>query len=111
MAVILITGATRGIGQAAAVELAKQGHELALVGRDPERVRETAVKARAAGDGAEVHEHVADLQRMDEVRRLAGDVLEAHPTLDVLANNAGALFGGREETADGYERTFALNHL
>ena len=109
MSTILITGATRGIGQAAAVELAGQGHEVAIVGRDPERVKETAEKARAAG--GEVHEHVADLASMDEVRRLAAKVLEAYPRLDVLANNAGALFGTRKETPDGFERTFALNHL
>jgi NAD(P)-dependent dehydrogenase (short-subunit alcohol dehydrogenase family) len=112
MATILITGATRGIGEAAAVALAGQGHEVGLVGRDPERVAASAAKARSAGGtGATVHEHVADLQRMDEVRRLAAEVLDRYPVLDVLANNAGALFGSREETPDGFERTFALNHL
>ena len=108
MTTVLITGATRGIGQAAAVELARRGCEVALVGRDAERVRETADLARA--EGATVHEHVADLQRMDEVRRLAAEVLDAHPKLDVLANNAGALFSSRRVTEDGFEQTFALNH-
>ncbi|HWI74391.1 MAG TPA: SDR family NAD(P)-dependent oxidoreductase, partial [Baekduia sp.] len=70
--VVLITGATRGIGAAAAVELAKRGAEVAIVGREPERVRATAEAARAAGDGP-VHEHVADLARVDEVRRLAAE--------------------------------------
>jgi NAD(P)-dependent dehydrogenase (short-subunit alcohol dehydrogenase family) len=112
VATILITGATRGIGQAAAVELAAQGHEVGLVGRDPARVKETAAKARDASDNpGAVHEHVADLQRMDEVRRLAAEVRDHYPKLDVLANNAGALFGSREVTPDGFERTFALNHL
>jgi NAD(P)-dependent dehydrogenase (short-subunit alcohol dehydrogenase family) len=108
--VILITGATRGIGAAAAVELARRGAEVAIVGREPERVRATAEAARAAGGGAPVHEHVADLLRMDEVRRLAGEVLERHEQLDVLANNAGAMFTSRQVTPDGFERTFALNH-
>ncbi|HEY4098108.1 MAG TPA: SDR family oxidoreductase [Baekduia sp.] len=109
--VVLITGATRGIGQAAAIELARRGAEVAIVGRDPERVRETAVAARAAGGGAPVHEHVADLDRQDDVRRLAAEVLDRHPRLDVLANNAGAMFTERRTTPDGYEQTLALNHL
>jgi retinol dehydrogenase 12 len=109
--VVLITGATRGIGQAAAIELARRGAEVAIVGRDPERVLETAVAARAAGGGAPVHEHVADLDRQDEVRRLAAEVLDRHPRLDVLANNAGAMFTERRTTPDGCEQTLALNHL
>jgi NAD(P)-dependent dehydrogenase (short-subunit alcohol dehydrogenase family) len=58
-----------------------------------------------------VHEHVADLARMDEVRRLAGELLERYPRVDVLANNAGAMFTSRHVTPDGFEQTFALNHL
>jgi NAD(P)-dependent dehydrogenase (short-subunit alcohol dehydrogenase family) len=108
---VLITGATRGIGAAAAVELARRGAEVALVGRDPERVRAVADRARAAGGGGVVHEHVADLASVAEVRRLAAEVLERHPRVDVLANNAGAMFTARHTTPDGFERTFALNHL
>jgi NAD(P)-dependent dehydrogenase (short-subunit alcohol dehydrogenase family) len=111
MPTVVLTGATRGIGQAAAIELARRGAELSLVGRDPERVRATAEEARAAGGGAAVYEHVADLARMDEVRRLARELLEAHPRIDVLANNAGAMFTSRHVTPDGFEQTFALNHL
>jgi NAD(P)-dependent dehydrogenase (short-subunit alcohol dehydrogenase family) len=107
---VLITGATRGIGRAAAVELARQGADVALVGRDPERVDAVAEEAGAAGGGA-IHRHVADLMLMAEVRRLADEVRSAHPHIDVLANNAGALFATRKETAEGFERTFALNHL
>jgi retinol dehydrogenase-12 len=109
--VVLITGATRGIGQAAAVELARRGAEVAVVGRDADRVRETAEAARAAGGGAPVHEHVADLARAGDVRRLAAEVLDRHPRLDVLANNAGAMFTARHVTPDGHEQTLALNHL
>jgi NAD(P)-dependent dehydrogenase (short-subunit alcohol dehydrogenase family) len=111
MPTVVLTGATRGIGHAAAVELARRGAELAVVGRDPERVRATADATRAAGGGAPVHEHVADLARMDEVRRLAAELLEAYPRIDVLANNAGAMFTSRHVTPDGFEQTFALNHL
>jgi retinol dehydrogenase 12 len=67
-------------------------------------------RAAAGRGGAPVHEHVADLLRMDEVRRLGAELLDAHPRIDVLANNAGAMFTSRQETSDGFERTFALNH-
>ncbi len=111
MPLVLLTGATRGIGRAAAVELAREGAEVAIVGRDPERVAEVAREARAAGGGAAVHEHVADLQLMADVRALAQEVRERYAHIDVLANNAGALFASRGVSTEGFERTFALNHL
>jgi NAD(P)-dependent dehydrogenase (short-subunit alcohol dehydrogenase family) len=111
MTLVLLTGATRGIGRAAAIELARHGAELALVGRDGERVEAVAREAEAAGAGARVHRHVADLSEMSQVRALAEDVRARHGRLDVLANNAGAMFSSRQITSDGFERTFALNHL
>jgi len=108
---VLLTGATRGIGRAAALELAREGVEIAIVGRESERVEAVAREARAAGAGATVHEHVADLTSMAAVRGLAGEVRERYAHIDVLANNAGALFASRRETSEGFERTFALNHL
>jgi NAD(P)-dependent dehydrogenase (short-subunit alcohol dehydrogenase family) len=111
MPTVVLTGATRGIGHAAAIDVARRGAELALVGRDAARVRATADAARAAGGDAPVHEHVADLARVDEVRRLAAELLNAHPRIDVLANNAGAMFTSRHVTPDGFEQTFALNHV
>jgi retinol dehydrogenase 12 len=111
MTLVLLTGATRGIGLAAAVELARDGVEVALVGREAERVQAVAREAKAAGGGAPIHEHVADLSLMADVRALAGEVRERYAHIDVLANNAGALFASRQETSEGFERTFALNHL
>jgi retinol dehydrogenase-12 len=108
---VLLTGATRGIGRAAAVELARDGVEVAIVGRESERVGDVAREAKATGGGAPVHEHVADLVRMAEVRALAQEVRERYEHIDVLANNAGALFASRKVTAEGFEQTFALNHL
>jgi NAD(P)-dependent dehydrogenase (short-subunit alcohol dehydrogenase family) len=102
---VVLTGATSGIGRAAAIELSRRGADVAIVGRDRAKVREAA---RAAGAP---HEHVADLTSMDEVRRLADELLERHPRIDVLANNAGAVFMSRQVTPDGYESTLALNHL
>jgi NAD(P)-dependent dehydrogenase (short-subunit alcohol dehydrogenase family) len=110
MTLVVLTGATRGIGQAAAVALAATNAELALVGRDPDRVTAVAQEARTAGS-APVHEYVADLSLMSEVRRLADELRGAHPQIDVLANNAGALFATRRVTAEGFEQTLALNHL
>ena len=111
MTFVLLTGATRGIGRAAAVEMAAQGAELALVGREAERVQAVAQEARAAGGGAPVHEYVADLALMADVRTLAETVRERHPQIDVLANNAGAMFTSRKVTAEGFEQTIALDHL
>jgi retinol dehydrogenase-12 len=111
MTLVLLTGATRGIGRAAALELARDGVEVALVGRDPERVEALAREARATGGGAPVHEHVADLMLMADVRALAEEARERYEHIDVLANNAGALFASRKETSEGFEQTFALNHL
>jgi retinol dehydrogenase-12 len=111
MTSVLLTGATRGIGRAAAIELARRGVEVAIVGREAERVKAVAVEAVEAGGGAPVHEHVADLTLMSDVRVLADDVRARHEHIDVLANNAGALFASRKETSEGFEQTFALNHL
>jgi retinol dehydrogenase-12 len=113
MTFVLLTGATRGIGRAAAIELAREGAEVALVGRDRERVEDGAREARAAGGagGGPIHEHGADLALMAEVRALADEVKERYGQIDVLANNAGALFASRKETKEGFEQTFALNHL
>ena len=111
MTLVVLTGATRGIGQAAALELSRRGAELAIVGREPERVSEVAREAHGTGGGAPVHEHVADLTSMAQVRALADELLTRYQHIDVLANNAGALFATRAVTSEGFERTFALNHL
>jgi NAD(P)-dependent dehydrogenase (short-subunit alcohol dehydrogenase family) len=101
---IVITGASDGIGAAAARCLHQDGHEVVLVGRSPEKL------AAIAGElGAE--SHVVDFTRLDEVRDLAATLTAAHPHIDVLANNAGGWFRARELTADGNERTFQVDHL
>ncbi len=81
------------------------------MGRDPERVRLVAEEATTAGGGARVHRHVSDLSLMSNVRVLADEIRGHHEHVDVLANNAGALFASRKETSEGLEQTFALNHL
>jgi NAD(P)-dependent dehydrogenase (short-subunit alcohol dehydrogenase family) len=107
----VLTGATRGIGRAAAIELAKRGAEVVVVGRERARVDAVAREAQAAGGGVPVHTHVADLALLASVRALAEELRERHERIDVLANNAGALFASRKVTSEGFEQTFALNHL
>jgi retinol dehydrogenase 12 len=109
--VCLLTGATRGIGRAAADALARSGLTLVLVGRDGPKVEETVRAVRSATGQSQVEGLVADLSLSSEVRRLAQEVRQRYSRLDVLINNAGAIFTRREETAEGREKTLALNHL
>jgi len=109
--VVVITGATSGIGQVAAEKLANMGARIIQVARD--RVRgETAWKRlQECGAGAAHTVHYADLSRLSEMTRVAEEIAAAEPRIDVLINNAGAIFSSRQETEDGLERTFALNHM
>ncbi|MEP7194356.1 MAG: SDR family oxidoreductase [Actinomycetota bacterium] len=107
---VLVTGATGGIGRATAMGLAAMGANLAITGRDRGRTEGAAREIRAAG-GGQVDLFVADLSSQSEVRRLADEMLQAYPRIDVLVNNVGGYWNTRHVTADGLERTFALNHL
>jgi len=101
---IVITGGTSGIGEVAAIQLAAQGARIVLVARDGERVRETMGKLSGSGHGSVI----ADLSRISEMKRAAGEIAGE---VDVLVNNAGALFNTRQVTQDGLEKTFAVNHM
>jgi NAD(P)-dependent dehydrogenase (short-subunit alcohol dehydrogenase family) len=107
---VLITGATSGIGRATALGLAALGAHVAITGRNHGRTADTAREITAAG-GWNVHVFVADMSSQAQVRRLAGEVLERLPRIDVLINNVGGYWSTRHHTDDGLERTFAINHL
>jgi NAD(P)-dependent dehydrogenase (short-subunit alcohol dehydrogenase family) len=107
---VLITGATSGIGKATALGLATMGAHLAITGRDVGRIEAAGEEIRAAG-GGQVDLFIADLSSQSEVRRLVEEVLQTLSRIDVLINNVGGYWDTRHVTADGLERTFALNHL
>jgi len=101
---VIITGASDGIGAAAARELTRLGRRVVIVGRSPEK---TAAVARAL----RVPFYVSDFSRLAEVRALAAELLTTYPRIDVLANNAGFIGTRRTLTADGHETMFQVNHL
>lgn len=101
---MVITGASDGIGAAAARRLAAEGAHVVVVGRSP-------AKTRAVAEAIGAPHHLVDFGDLADVRRLAGELLAAYPRIDVLANNAGTMRGRRTLTVDGFEATFQVNHL
>ncbi len=109
--VVLITGATNGIGKAAALEVARQGATVVIVGRNPAKTQATVTEIKQQSGSTAVDSLLADLSSLADVQRLASEFRQRYPRLDVLINNAGAYYGSRQLSADGYELTFAVNHL
>ena len=107
---VLVTGATNGIGLATARELARMGAQVTIISRNAGKCA-TVAEAIKAGTGSPVEFISADLSTLAGIMQAAADFKLRHTHLDVLVNNAGALFTRRVLTADGYEMTFALNHL
>ena len=108
---VLVTGGTGGIGRATAIGLAALGARVGITGRDQARTVAAAAGIRAATGNAAVDAFAADMSAQAGVRRLAAQVAGTYPRLDVLVNNVGGFWAHRHVTADGLERTFALNHL
>lgn len=109
--VCLITGGTSGIGRATAEALAARGGTVVIVSRNAARGARAVAEMRRAAGHEDVHYLAADLSAQSEVLRVAESYRQRFDRLDVLVNNAGAIFSRRQETVDGLEMTFALNHL
>ena len=113
--VVVITGATSGIGEIAAQRLAGLGARMVLVARDAERGQKALTRlagnGNGNGNGAAHSIYYGDLSRISETKRVAAQIAAAEPRIDVLINNAGALFGSRKVTPDNLEETFATNHM
>jgi len=109
--VCLVTGATAGIGEVTARELAKQGATVVVAGRSLERCENTTRRIRELTSNPNVDFLAADLSSQAQIRRLAEDFRGRYQRLDVLVNNAGAFYMKRQESSDGIEMTFALDHL
>src|SRR6266566_3788906 len=107
---VLMTGGSNGIGLAAARELVARGAELSIVARSQARGEAAATEVQAAAGGRPVDVLLADLSSQAAVRRLAAEALERYPGIEVLVNNAGAIYARRRLSEDGIELTWALNH-
>jgi NAD(P)-dependent dehydrogenase (short-subunit alcohol dehydrogenase family) len=108
---VVITGATSGIGEVAADRLAAKGARIVFIARDKARGEETLRHLRAIAPGAEHAAYYADLSRLSEMKRVSAEIAAAESKIDVLINNASALFNTRKLSADGLEMTFAVNHM
>jgi NAD(P)-dependent dehydrogenase (short-subunit alcohol dehydrogenase family) len=109
--IVMVTGATNGIGYVTARELARMGAEVVLVSRSAARCQAAVEKIQAETGNQWVSYLAADLSSQAQIRSLVGDFLRRYDRLDVLVNNAGAYITRRQDSVDGIEMTFALNHL
>jgi len=108
---VLITGATNGIGKVSALALAKKGAEVIIVGRNPQKTERVLNELKIESGSQKLDMMIADLSSIEEIRKLAAEFLSKYDSLDVLLNNAGAMFNEYQKSADGLEMTFALNHI
>ena len=108
---VVITGGTSGIGEITVEQLAQMGARIVLIARDKSRGEATLARLHERAPGLAHTVHYADLRRIPEMKRVAAQIAESEPRIDILINNAGAMFGSRQLTEDGLEYTFALNHM
>jgi NAD(P)-dependent dehydrogenase (short-subunit alcohol dehydrogenase family) len=108
---VVMTGATSGLGEAAAIKLAQMGARIVMIARSESRAKATLARLEASGQGQAHSVHYADLTRISGMKCAAAGISQAEARIDVLVNNAGAIFDKPQLTEDGIERTFALNHM
>ena len=108
---VVLTGGTSGIGLAAAIELARRGADLTLVARNQARAGEAVRRVSAGSTHSAPDVLLADLASQSSIRQLAGELLARYPRIQVLVNNAGAIYARRQMSTDGIELTWAVNHL
>ena len=108
---VVATGATSGIGEVAVRALAKMGARIVFVARDKRRAEAALAKLETEAPNRGHRAHLADLSSMAQARRVGLTIADEEPRIDVLINNAGAVFTGRRVTPEGLEMTFALNHM
>jgi NAD(P)-dependent dehydrogenase (short-subunit alcohol dehydrogenase family) len=109
--IILITGSTDGIGKQTALDLAGMGATVIVHGRDPVRTKNVASEIKESSDNNSIDFFVADFYSLEEVKNLSGQLHSKYDRIDVLINNAGVYMNHKELSKDGYEMTFAVNHL
>ncbi|MFI5293013.1 MAG: SDR family NAD(P)-dependent oxidoreductase, partial [Candidatus Limnocylindrales bacterium] len=109
--VMIVTGATNGIGEAAAIELARRGARVGIVGRNPDKAAATVDRIRAATPDAPVDVFIGDLALMAEVRKVSAEILDRYERIDVLVNNAGIQLAEPRTTAEGLPELIAVNYL
>lgn len=108
---VVVTGGTSGIGEVAALRLAGQGARIVLIARDQKRGDITLAKLKQENPNVSHVAHYGDLSSIADMKRVAGEVANSEPRIDVLINNAGAVFLSRKLSVDGLEMTFATNHM
>ena len=109
--VVVITGGTSGIGQVTAEKLAAMGARIVLVARSKNRGEATLARVQELAPALEHRIHYGDVSRLADLNRLSAEIRSSEPRIDVLINNAGAMFGQRQVTEDALELTFATNHM